>query len=275
MRYRLLVVDVDGTLVGADSRVTPPVVQAVQAAARAGVRVAISTGRTPPACARYLATLALTGPQIFFDGGLVVDLAAPPPVLEYRVDATGASAALDFARAAGITAELYTRDGYYVAAVTPEVVAHAALQGCEPVVTDLAEVLAGGQVIKAELVLGTDADREAVRAFARTQADRLRFSWATAPGLPDLSFINVVDPGVNKGQAIRALAARLDLPLSAVVAVGDSTNDVPMFGVAGLAIAMGNAPAAVRQAAHVVTGSVEADGLAAAIDRYVLADGRS
>jgi Cof subfamily protein (haloacid dehalogenase superfamily) len=270
VRYRLLVVDVDGTLVGADARVAPAVVQAVQAAVRAGVRVAISTGRTPPACGRYLTTLALNGPQIYFDGSLVLDPADPTPVFERRVDAAGAAAVVAFAQAAGLTVELYTRDGYYVAAVTPEVVAHAALQGCEPVVTDLAAVLAGGQVIKAELVLSTDVARAAVRAFAPIQADQVRFSWATAPGLPRLSFINIVDPTVNKGEAIRALAAHLDLPLSAVVAVGDSPNDVPMFAVAGLAIAMGNAPEAVRQAAHVVTGPVEVDGLAAAIDRYVL-----
>jgi hydroxymethylpyrimidine pyrophosphatase-like HAD family hydrolase len=65
------------------------------------------------------------------------------------------------------------------------------------------------------------------------------------------------------------LADHLGLPLSAVVAVGDSANDVPMFEVAGLAIAMGNAPDHVQRAAQVVTGPVNAGGLAEAIDRYV------
>lgn len=271
MRYRLLVVDVDGTLAGAGGLVSPGVAAAVQAAEAAGVRVALSTGRTVIACAGYLATLGLSGPHIFFDGSLVLDPAAAAPVLARQADPVALAEVLAFAEAHDLTIELYTRDGYYVRAITPEVAAHAALQRCTPLVTDLAAVLAGGEVVKAEFVLGTEAARAAVRAFTPGLAGRLRFSWATAPGLPDLSFVNIVEPAASKGEAVRAIAAYLDLPLGQVAAVGDSANDVPMFDVVGLAIAMGNAPAAVQRAAHVVTGSVEADGLAAAIARYVLA----
>jgi hypothetical protein len=269
MHYRLIVADVDGTLVGADGRLAPGATAAVRRAEAAGARVALSTGRTPPACAGILAELPATGPHIFFDGGLVLDGATEPPVLLQRVDPAAVLAVLAFAEAAGLTAEVYTRDGYYVGRQTPEVAAHAALQGCAPVVTDLAEVVAGGEVIKAELVIAGEASRAAVRAFEPELAGRLRFSWATAPGLPHLSFINLVAPGVSKGAALAAAARHLGLALAQTVAIGDSANDLPMFEVAGLAVAMGNAPAAVQQAAHRVTGPVEAGGFAEAVERLL------
>jgi Cof subfamily protein (haloacid dehalogenase superfamily) len=268
--YRLLVVDVDGTLAGAGGSVSPGVVAAVRAAEAAGVRVALSTGRTVLACRPFLDELPMRGPHIFFDGGLVLDPAIDAPVLLRQVDPDAAAAALAFGQAAGLTVELYTRDGYYVRAITPEVEAHAILQRCAPTVADLAGVLAGGAVIKAEFVVRTDAAVAAVRAFEPTVADRLRFSWATAPGLPDFTFVNVVAPGVSKGEAMRRIIDHLGLSPAAVVAVGDSANDLPMFAVAGLAVAMGNAPAAIQQAAHLVTGTVEEDGLAAVIRQRVL-----
>ena len=176
------------------------------------------------------------------------------------------------ARRPSLTVELYTRDGYYVRTITPEVEAHAILQRCAPIVADLAEVLAGGAVIKAEFVVRTEAAVAAVRAFEPSVAGRLRFSWATAPGLPDFTFVNIVAPGVSKGEAMRRIIDHVGLTPAEVVAVGDSANDLPMFAVAGLAVAMGNAPAAVRQAAHLVAGTVEDDGLAEVIRQRVLGD---
>jgi Cof subfamily protein (haloacid dehalogenase superfamily) len=270
MRYRLLVADVDGTLVRADGGIAPAVAAAVDAARSAGLMVALSTGRTVAACAPLLADLALDGAHIFFDGALVLDPAAGMPVLEERIAPRAAAAVLDFARAHRLTIEFYTRDGYYVEHVTAEVAAHAALQRHPATVADLTAVLASGEVIKAELVLADDEARALVRAFAAGQAGQARYSWATAPGLPHLSFINIVPPHVSKGSGLRALAARAGLDLAAVAAIGDSANDIPMFAEAGLAIAMGNAPTAVRAAAHVVTDPVEADGMATAIERFLL-----
>ena len=272
MRYRLLVVDVDGTLVGSDGEIAPGAAAAVARARAAGLPVALSTGRTPPACTGFLTELALTGPHIFFDGGLVLDPAADEPVLERRAAPEAVAELLDFARRQDLAVELYTRTGYYVGAITPEVEAHAALQRWQPVVADLDRVLAGGQVIKAELVLSRPEAVAAVRAFEPRLAGRLRLSWATAPGLPGISFVNVVNPYVSKGHAVATLAEYFGIPPAAVVAVGDSANDLPMFTVAGLAVAMANAPAAVREAAHLVTGRVDEGGLAHLIDHYLLAD---
>lgn len=270
--YRLIVMDVDGTLVGADGHLAPGATSAVRAAEQAGVTVALSTGRTPPACSAFLENLGLAGPHIYFDGGLVTDWDGRVTVLERRAVPDALRDALRFAASANVAVELYTRDGYFTRSMTPEVEAHAALQGCAPIITELDGIVATGEVIKAEFVLSSPESVTAARAFADAVAGRLRLSWATAPGLPGITFVNIVAPSVSKGEAVRALAAHVGAPLGAVMAVGDSANDIPMFHVAGLAVAMGNAPKSVRDAAHVVTGDVDNGGLAEAIRRHALED---
>ncbi|MCC6627480.1 MAG: HAD hydrolase family protein [Chloroflexi bacterium] len=270
MRYRLVMVDVDGTLVGAGGRVSSVVAAALRATEAAGVRVALCTGRTIAACRDYLDDLGLSGPHTFFDGSLIVDPVTSATVLAARIDPAAAAEVVAFGAEQGLSVELYTHDGYYVAALAPETADHAALQGVTPMVTDLPALLAGGDVIKAEFVLSDEAGVVAVRGLASRLSGRLRFSWATAPGLPHLTFVNVVDPRVSKGVALRATADHLAIPLAEVIAIGDGHNDVAMFDVAGLSIAMAGAPPAVRAAAQVATGAVEDDGLAMALSHHIL-----
>ncbi|MFH1003018.1 MAG: HAD hydrolase family protein, partial [Chloroflexota bacterium] len=100
--------------------------------------------------------------------------------------------------------------------------------------------------------------------------ERLRFSWAMTPAYPEVHFVNIVDPRVSKGKALAALTSYLGIALDEVMVVGDGTNDLPLLALAGLAVAMGNAPDEVKQAADHVTADVDRSGLAAAIARFLL-----
>ena len=270
--YRLLVVDVDGTLVGAGGSVSPGVAAAVRAAEAAGVRVALSTGRTVLACRPFLADLPMRGPHIFFDGGLALDPAVDAPLLLRQVDPDAAAAALAFGQAAGLTVELYTRDGYYVRTITPR---SRRTRSCNAAPRPSPTWPGCWPAARSSRPSSSSGPRRRSRRCGPSSpsvAGRLRFSWATAPGLPDFTFVNIVAPGVSKGEAMRRIIDHVGLTPAEVVAVGDSANDLPMFAVAGLAVAMGNAPAAVRQAAHLVTGTVEDDGLAEVIRQHILGD---
>jgi len=83
----------------------------------------------------------------------------------------------------------------------------------------------------------------------------------------------VTHPDANKGNAVRALAAHMGFGLQEVAVIGDMENDVPMFDVAGYAVAMGNATPAVQARAAAVTGAYDADGWAQAVDRLILPRG--
>lgn len=82
--------------------------------------------------------------------------------------------------------------------------------------------------------------------------------------------LTVFAPGVSKGAALIRVAELLRIPLAQMLAIGDGLNDISMLRVAGLAVAMGTAPRALRRVAHVVTGTNAEDGVAQAMERYIL-----
>ena len=84
-------------------------------------------------------------------------------------------------------------------------------------------------------------------------------------------FVEILDPHVDKGEALRFVAARLGVEMHDVAAIGDSWNDAPLLEAAGFGIAMGSAPDELRKVAKAVVSDVQADGVAEAIERYVLA----
>jgi hypothetical protein len=75
---------------------------------------------------------------------------------------------------------------------------------------------------------------------------------------------------VSKGRALEALASYLGISLAEVMAIGDGINDIPLLSVAGLAIAMGNAPDEVKAVADYITLDVDHSGVAAAIEKFLL-----
>ena len=108
------------------------------------------------------------------------------------------------------------------------------------------------------------------RSFRLHFDHSFHFSVARSPAFPDVEFTNVVAPEVDKGKALEALASHLGVSLGEVAAIGDGTNDIPLLSLAGLAIAMGNAPDEVKAVAGYITLDVDHSGLAAAIERFLL-----
>ena len=84
-------------------------------------------------------------------------------------------------------------------------------------------------------------------------------------------YLEISPAGVTKATALSQVCQYLKLPVSSAVAVGDNFNDVEMLQLAGLGVAMGNAPAAVKQAAGLVIGNNDEDGLADFVERVFLA----
>jgi hydroxymethylpyrimidine pyrophosphatase-like HAD family hydrolase len=100
--------------------------------------------------------------------------------------------------------------------------------------------------------------------------NKLSFSWSTIPAYPGYHFVNMLDRGVSKGRAVEALAAYYQIGLNEVMAMGDGDNDISLLNCAGLAVAMQNAPAALKNEADYITADVEHNGLTQALRQFVL-----
>src|SRR4029077_8831245 len=115
------------------------------------------------------------------------------------------------------------------------------------------------------VVIADAADAQRYEARTRERFDGRAYVTRSLP-----EFVEVLDPSVDKGDALTFVAGRLGIQMNEVVAIGDSWNDAPLLRAAGFAIAMGSSPPELRRVAHAVVGDVAHDGVVEAIESYVL-----
>jgi Cof subfamily protein (haloacid dehalogenase superfamily) len=268
-RYKLLVVDIDGTLVGKDGNILPQDREALAKARDLGIRVSLSTGRAAQACLSLIDQLALDSYHIFFDGALVTS-PAQNEVYVHLLSKAVVREAIKFAQLNDIDIDLYSTTRYFIARETWSSKVHRDFFSLQPILVDFNQLWQRERIIKLGLV--TTSPREAAKAekFHLRFKDSLHFSRVRTPAFPGVDFINVVAPGVSKGKALEALASHLGISLTEVIAIGDGANDIPLLSLAGLGIAMGNAPAEVKAAADYTTLDIDRGGVAAAIQKFLL-----
>jgi Cof subfamily protein (haloacid dehalogenase superfamily) len=262
-----VVCDVDGTLVGPEHHATPEVVTAVQRAQTAGIRVGVATGRMRDAVTPLIGQLGARGPHIMHNGAEVRD--GDDVVASWSLTAAQVDALLAIARSRDDTyVEVYTASGFVVSAWDERARPHWQILDAEPrgVITSASE-LADEAVLKATFPTFAPGITESIEQ-AITDVGLLAGT-AGSPRTPGLAYINATHPDADKGRALERAAAHLGVPMTAVAAIGDETNDLSMLARAGTAIAMGQAAEVIRAEAHLVVPAVDAHGVAVALDTLV------
>jgi Cof subfamily protein (haloacid dehalogenase superfamily) len=269
MKYKLVVVDVDGTLVDKDGKIAHVDAKSITKAQSAGVQVSLSTGRVIRACRNIIEELSLTGYHIFYDGAVISDPIKEDVIYTKTIDENVIRRAVEFARANKIYLELYTTEKFYAERTNWSDVVHRNYFGVDPVIEDLDKICECHKIVKAELISRSKEEDEQVSMFKKEFDDVLRFSPAHSPAHPNIEFMNIVDPGVSKGAALQFLIEYLRLSNDEVLAIGDGLNDIPLFRVAGTKVAMGNAYDELKVLADDITLDVGNGGVAAAIEKYL------
>jgi hypothetical protein len=263
---KLLLADVDGTLVTGAKVLTEGACRAVARLRAAGIELAITSGRPPRGMAMLVEPLGLTTPIAAFNGGVFVkpDLTT---VLERRtLPLAVAREALDFLLHAGLDVWVYRdADWFLRAREAPHVAHEQATVQFEPVVIgDLRAVLDG-----AVKIVGASNDHALVARTEKELRNRVAGHASAARSQP--YYLDVTHPDANKGMVVGFDARALGVPPAQIATIGDMPNDVLMFAVGGVSIAMGNASPDVQRCARYVTTSNEEEGFAHAVDAFVLA----
>jgi Cof subfamily protein (haloacid dehalogenase superfamily) len=268
-RYKLVVTDIDGTLVDKNGKISDIDRQAVNELRKAGVYVSLCTGRAARGCRKVLEELSLEGFHIFFDGALVCNADLSAAIYSQPVQAELMRQVCRFADLHRMALEVFTVKDFFISHPSRPASIHSGLMNYPPVITDFEKVCDAGNIIMGCIVTNSGEEEEKIKIFRSGFTDRLRFSWTKHPATPDYHYINITAAGISKGRAVEALIADLKLDKSEVMAIGDGANDVTLLSAAGLAIAMQNSPDDLKSVADYITPDIEHNGFAQAIRRFL------
>jgi Cof subfamily protein (haloacid dehalogenase superfamily) len=269
-KFKLLLLDVDGTLLGEEGTISAEDRETLARVRECGIRVSLSTGRIVQSCRHIIKELSLDGYHIFCDGALVSNPESDEEVYAKLISMELVRQAVQFAHRHEINLDLYSASRYFVERETWATTIRRKFFALEPIVTDFNRLSARERIIKGTLVVRSAEEKAKAEAFRFHFRDSLDFSVTKSPAYPEVDFINVLSRGVGKGVALQTLAAHLGITATEVIAIGDGSNDISLLSNAGLAIAMGNAPSELRAVADYVTVDVEHSGISLAVKKLVL-----
>lgn len=260
-RIDLIALDLDGTLLNSSDHVSPANRAAIAAALEAGIRVVIVTGRGADAAADVARELRLNLPIICAHGALTKDVLSGKILGHIPIPLQYAAPMIEFAEANGIDAAVYVEEKFH------------RLAGMPPYMSDMrgplwVEVESLARVLSSAPTFLRFFGRDAVQSIRETFADfPVHFKFETWGDFEELAVTSIE---ATKKIALERLCADLKVSSKHVMAVGDSRNDVPMLRWSAVGVAMENALPEVCNAVQYVTANNDRDGVAAAIERFVL-----
>ncbi|MHB9150298.1 MAG: Cof-type HAD-IIB family hydrolase [Thermoleophilia bacterium] len=270
---RMLVCDLDGTLLAGPRLMTERTRAAIASARDEGITVVLASARPPRSMRVYHRILGLDTPVIAGNGALLWELESSIPLSRESIDRALAAEILEFGRSLGTIVNVESDDEWFAESTNERILRNLKTYGVEPPhrVGPLDDLLGGDEPIdKVFLDLrdlspeARDAARTSIRAAFECQANVTE----TAEGLIDL-----VSQRASKAVMAQRLARSRRISADQVAAIGDHDNDVALLRWAGTGIAMGNATVAAKAAADLVTSSNLRDGAAEAVETWIL--GRS
>lgn len=272
-RIKLIVCDLDGTLLDSRKQISRASLAAIEKARAKGVFVTICSGRVHQMLYAYSRELDIRGPLIAANGAAILDTRNGEMLYRQVIDPADALPLLRFCEQNGMDYAALAAKGSYFSRGSVRIrrfeqynlIAEA--DGLPPVPLfffdgDYGPALSD-EIYK---ILIYELREEREKAALGFIATRRGLDWTSS----EKGLLDVSAAGVSKGGAVRRIAAMLDIPLSQVCVFGDYCNDISMMEAAGLPIAMGNADPSVKKAALAVTAGNDEDGVARGIEEYIL-----
>ncbi|HAL62150.1 MAG TPA: Cof-type HAD-IIB family hydrolase [Chloroflexi bacterium] len=259
MTYRLLALDLDGTVMGRSSAISPRIKRTIERALEKGVVVTLATGRVFGSALPFAQELGIRAPIISSQGAMI---RAPlkRPLAEWTIPLALAHRLIAVGREAGLQLSAYVGDILCLESQGPQVYPPSVEV---KVVEDLFSSLPGEPH-----KMRFEGDEGVIWTLASLLPEQFRGLLNLAR--PDPFSLQATHREASKGQGLAYLARHLGIPREEVMAIGDYDNDVDMVAWAGLGVAMGNASPRLLAVADEVVPPLDEEGAAVAIERYIL-----
>lgn len=264
MKYKMIAVDMDGTLLDGSKNITPRTVAAVRRAGECGVSVCLSTGRPLCGVQKYLRQLELKTPVITCNGAVIANAATGEEIFRQCLEKEDARAVWGYGQLFDTTMCVWVGDRLYANKINNQTDEYKTLSGVEPeLIADFEEIVQAG----ISKILWYDTP-ERIASFREQLDAEMNSGVSYVTSNP--AFLEFFDSRVSKAKAMEFIGGCLGIPREQMIAVGDGENDLSMLGYAGLSVAMANASEKVRSLCDHVTASNNDDGVALVIERFCL-----
>ena len=264
--YRLLAIDLDGTLLASQpyKLITSRTYKALRLAVDAGLIIVIATGQTLSVLQNVCAELPLSAPQIIENGAIIADIHSSAIFHAQLIPPDLILPALSTLRTLGLHRAYHRLHQVYVDKDTPR-----ARNWYRPPVPPVIEVEDVASLYPLTCIKVAGIGDESTLREKRRELERL-FDGKLYVAQSSFDILELLHPEVSKGNALSVIAEDLHIKPEEIVAFGDNHNDIGMLQLAGLGVAMGNAHEEVKDAADYVTLSNAEDGVAVVIEDLVL-----
>lgn len=272
MNYRMLVLDLDDTLLKDDRTVSELTRRRLLEAQQQGMIVVLASGRPTYAMQHLAKELCLAeygGYFISFNGARITSCADQHILLSVDISHAQMCKLFDLAQEHGVYIQTYTEDHILVSKDNEYTQIEKEITGMDVIECADFKAEIPKTAVKAMMLEHPDRLKEVEKALRPVVENEL-YMTITKP-----FFLEFMNPAVDKGKSLVTLAQHLNVPMEQVIAVGDSYNDISMLKAAGLGVAMGNAVEAVKQAADYETADNEHDGVARVVERFFLQKDKS
>ena len=264
MNYKMVVSDMDGTLLTKDGILTEATEEAVRQVKEAGLMFVLATGRAIQGARKYEEQLHLSGPVITYNGAVIVNAEDDKVLFQQDLREEDSRRLLDLGSQCGTTMCIWSAQKLYCNLDNERLKQYKEISGVEAeVIQDFEQVLRQGIT---KMVWYDDADKvqdmiQKIQALPGTEV-----SCCTSKP----TFLEIFSSKASKGEALKKVAQLYHISREEIMAIGDGANDSTMLEYAGLGVAMANAPQVTKAAAQYITSSSEEDGVPKALKKFIL-----
>lgn len=262
---KLLVTDIDGTLITDDGRLTEENKRAIRAAREKGVTFVLATGRMHVGAAHIWRELGLDTPIISYQGALIYDFIAKKSIFSEKLDKANVLSVLEFVREYGLYTHVYDDDVFYrnqFNRMSERYEKATRVKG--ELRVDIENAVPEDGCPKVLIMDASERMPEYIEEAKKRFGDRMEITCSNS------YMLEFMKKGISKGRAVRALAEKLGVKRDEILTCGDGLNDVPLIEAAGIGAAVANAVPELKRSASIIIPSNNDNALADVIDRFIL-----
>lgn len=267
MDYKMIVLDMDDTLLRDDHSISTRTKEAIEKAQKQGVKVVLASGRPDYAMKETAKDLGLDehGSYIVsYNGAIIIDCKTDEIIFERSLSKEIAHELYDFSKEHNVHLHTYWNDDIITEKNNEYTEIEANITGMEIKTIDDFKKAVKGNVIKVLMLEDPEYLKKVELKLKPQLKDKLNMT------ISKPFFLEFMDKGIDKGASLSRLIDRLGIKQEEVIAMGDSYNDLSMLKFAGLGVAMANSPDDIKSEVEYITDSNMEDGVAKVIEKFVL-----